>query len=70
MKASIARYSLLAMAYCVIFTAERARFEKFSKTLIVVEASDRSYEKFLGHRLEIVPTILEHGWFGSTGKWQ
>jgi hypothetical protein len=34
---------------------ERARFEKFSRTLIVVEASDRSYGKFLGHRLEIVP---------------
>jgi hypothetical protein len=26
--------------------AQRARFEKFSKTLIVVEASDRNYEKF------------------------
>ena len=36
--------------------AQRARFEKFSKTLIVVEASDRNYEKVLGHRLEIVPT--------------
>jgi uncharacterized GH25 family protein len=36
--------------------AQRARFEKFSKSLIVVEASDRNYEKVLGHRLEIVPT--------------
>ena len=36
--------------------AQRARFEKFSKTLIVVEASDRNYEKVLGHRLEIIPT--------------
>ena len=33
---------------------QRARFEKFSKSLIVVEASDRNYEKVLGHRLEIV----------------
>jgi nickel transport protein len=35
---------------------QRARFEKFSKSLIVVGAPDRNYEKVLGHRLEIVPT--------------
>ncbi|HEY1372152.1 MAG TPA: DUF4198 domain-containing protein [Candidatus Binatia bacterium] len=34
---------------------QRARFEKFAKTLVVVDAADRSYEKVLGHRLEIVP---------------
>ena len=36
--------------------SQRARFEKFSKSLIVVESSDRNYEKVLGHRLEIIPT--------------
>lgn len=35
---------------------QRARFEKFSKALIVVESADKNYEKVLGHRLEIVPT--------------
>jgi uncharacterized GH25 family protein len=35
---------------------QRARFEKFSKTLIIVESADKNYEKVLGHRLEIVPT--------------
>jgi uncharacterized GH25 family protein len=35
---------------------QRARFEKFSKSLIVVETSDRNHEKVLGHRLEIIPT--------------
>ena len=35
--------------------AQRAKFEKFSKALIVVDAADKSYEKVLGHRLEIVP---------------
>src|SRR5262249_50633538 len=36
--------------------SQRGRFEKFSKSLIVVESSDRNYEKVLGHRLEIIPT--------------
>jgi uncharacterized GH25 family protein len=34
---------------------QKARFEKFSKALIVVESADKNYEKVLGHRLEIVP---------------
>jgi len=33
----------------------KAKFEKFSKALIVVDTSDKSYEKTLGHRLEILP---------------
>jgi len=35
---------------------QKAKFEKFSKALIVVENADKNYEKVLGHRLEIVPT--------------
>jgi len=35
---------------------QKARFEKFAKTLIVVENADKSYEKVLGHRLEIIPS--------------
>jgi len=35
--------------------AQRAKFEKFSKVLIVVDTSDKTYEKVLGHRLEILP---------------
>jgi len=35
---------------------QKARFEKFSKALIVVESADKNYEKVLGHRLEIIPT--------------
>ena len=35
--------------------AQRAKFEKFSKALIVVDTSDKSYEKVLGHHLEILP---------------
>lgn len=31
------------------------RYEKFAKTLIVVEAPDEGYKKVLGHKLEIVP---------------
>ena len=39
----------------ILQTLDGTATGKFSKTLIVVEASDRSYEKVLGHRLEIVP---------------
>ncbi len=35
---------------------QKARFEKFPKTLIVVESADKNYGKVLGHRLEILPT--------------
>jgi len=35
---------------------QKARFEKFCKTLIVVESADKDYGKVLGHRLEILPT--------------
>jgi hypothetical protein len=41
--------------------AQRARFEKFSKTLIVVEASDRNYENVLRHRLGNRPYDRSHG---------
>ncbi len=35
--------------------SQKVRFEKFCKALVTVDAADKSYEKVLGHRLEIVP---------------
>ena len=54
----------------ILQTLDGTATSKFAKTLIVVEASDRSYEKFLVIGWKSSLPSWRIGWFGSRGEWQ